>query len=76
MGSVLVFILVCMTLCSFLFCNYLEQEERAGCFAFIVFRMSCYCKCPVALPRGVVGWSAVCDFDISLSHLLVYYSLA
>ena len=34
---------------------HLDEEERAGCFAFIVFWMSCYCICPVALPRGAMG---------------------
>ena len=34
-------------------------------FAFIVFCMSRYCKCPVALPHGAVGWSDVCERDIS-----------
>ena len=33
--------------------------------AFIVLRMSCYCKCSVALPGGAMGWSAVCDCGIS-----------
>ena len=28
--------------------------------------------CPVALPYGVVGWSAVCDCGISLSHSLTF----
>ena len=32
----LVFILVCITLCAFQFCNHLEQEKGAGCFALIV----------------------------------------
>ena len=41
-----------------------EEEERAGCFAFIVFWMSCYCKCFVALPHGALGWSAVCGCGI------------
>ena len=27
----------------------------AGCFAFIVLQMSCYCKCSVDLPHGAVG---------------------
>ena len=40
-------------------------RERAGCFAFIVFSMSCYCERPVALSHGAVGWSAVCDCGIS-----------
>ena len=61
----LVFALVCITFFPFKFCNHLDEEERAGCFAFIVFWMSCYCKCPVALPHGAVGWSAVYDCGIS-----------
>ena len=58
--------LVVGILCLFLFCyallcvlstflNHLEEEERAGCFAFIVLRMYCYCKYSVTLPRGAVG---------------------
>ena len=61
----LVFVLICITLYPFLFCNHLGEEERAGCSAFIVFYMFCYCKCPVALLHGAVGWSAVCDCGIS-----------
>ena len=41
--------------------NRLVEEERAACFAFIVLRMSCCCRCSVTLPRGAVGLSAVCD---------------
>ena len=44
---------------------HLEEEEKAGCFAFIVLQMTCYCKCSMALPHGAVGWSAVCDGGIS-----------
>ena len=48
-------------LCLSLFCYalrvsiHLEEEEKAGCFAFIVLQMSCYCKRSVALPHGAVG---------------------
>ena len=36
-GSVLVFVLVCTTLaCITKWCNHLDEEERAGCFALIV----------------------------------------
>ena len=42
-----------------------NQEERAGCFVFVDFRMSCYCKCSVALPHGAAGGYAVCDCGIS-----------
>ena len=61
-GSVLVFVLVITLLCVLSkFCNHLDEEERAGCFAFIVFQMSCYCKCFVTLPHHAMGWSAVCN---------------
>ena len=49
-----------------------KQESRAGCFALIVFLMSCDCKCSVALPHGAVGWSAVCDCGISWSYALTF----
>ena len=42
-----------------------RERERAGCFPVIVFRMSCYRKCFVALPHGAMGWYAVCDCSIS-----------
>ena len=35
--------------------------------------MSCDSQCSVALPRGTVGWSAVCDCGISLSYSLAYF---
>ena len=34
-------------------------------FVSIVFLMSCYCKCSLALPHSAMGWSAVCDCGIS-----------
>ena len=60
-----VFVLLCITLCPFQFCNHIEEEDKAGCFAIIVLKMYCYYKCSVALPRGAVGWSVVCDYGIS-----------
>ena len=30
------FVLFCITVCPFKFCNHLEEEAKAGCFAFIV----------------------------------------
>ena len=61
----LAFVLVCITLCPFYFINHIDEEERAGCYALIVFWVSCYCKYPLALPHGAVGWYAVCDCCIS-----------
>ena len=43
--------------------NYLEEKD----FVFIVSSMSCHFICSVALPRGAMGWSAVCDSGISWS---------
>ena len=60
-----VFVLVCIILRPSLFCNHLEEKERAGSFAFIVLRISFYCKCSVALPHDVVGWSGVFNCCIS-----------
>ena len=48
-----------------LFCNHLEEEERAGSFVFTVLLISCYCKCSVAFPHDVVGLSGVYDCFIS-----------
>ena len=42
-----------------------DEEERAGCFAFIVFWMSCYCKCPVPLPH---------DAGIGLQFVIVVFA--
>ena len=64
-SSVFVFVLLCITLCKFYFCNHLEEEEKAGGVAIIVLPMYCNYECSVALPRSAVGWSAVCDCGIS-----------
>ena len=63
-------------LCPFWFVSHLDEEERAGCFAFIVFWISWYCKCPVALPHRARGWSAVLQLWYSLIILtfLQFYS--
>ena len=38
-----------------LFSNHLAREEKACCFALIVFLMSFHCYCSVTLPHDVVG---------------------
>ena len=50
--------------------NHLDEEEGAGCFTLIVYPMSCNCKCSTALPRGAVGWSALCDNGILVENLV------
>ena len=53
-------------LVSFLVFNHLDEEERVGCIALIVFLVLCCCYCSVALPHGAMGLSAICDCVISL----------
>ena len=60
---------------SFLVLHQLEEQERAGCFAFIVLRMFCYFKYSVTLPHGAVGWSAVCVVFPDYTHLLLMLPL-
>ena len=50
---------------SVLFCNHLDGEERAGCFALTAFLMAYGRQYYVALPHGAVGWSVVCNCGIS-----------
>ena len=52
------------------------EEEKAGCFAFIVLQMYCYCKCYVALPQGaVVGLQYVIVVFPYHTHLLFVLNL-
>ena len=63
-SSVFVFVLVCISLCPFWFCNYLDEDKRAGCFAVIIIWTSCCHILSVGLPRGAMGWSVVYDCGI------------
>ena len=65
------YVLLYVTLCLFQFCNHLDEEERAGCFAWFVFLVSHY-YC-VTLPCGDMGLSAVCDCGISGSYSLIIF---
>ena len=46
----------------------IENQNRAGCFAFLMSRGCC-----VTLPRGATGLSAVCDCGISWSYSLTFF---
>ena len=63
--SVIVLCCVVHYFMSILVCNHLDGEKivRADCFAQFVFLVSR--DCCVALPRGVMGLSAVCECGIS-----------
>ena len=61
-----------VTLCPFLFCNYLDKEERAGCFAlFVILVARDWC---VVLTHDGTGLSAVCDCGISWSYSLTIFA--
>ena len=56
--------MLCSTLCPFKFCNHLAEEDRV--VIVVVFSLVlCDCYCYLPLPRGALGWSSVCDCDIS-----------
>ena len=58
--------LMCVTLCPLWFCNHLDGEERASCFALFVLLVSR--NCCVALPHdatGIFGWSKGCMLNRS-----------
>ena len=65
--------MLCISLGPFKFCNHIDREERAGCYNLFVFLVSCNGYCSVALPRGVLGWSAVGDFLYFLIILTNFY---
>ena len=58
----------CVCLCFVCICVYSSFavifEGKKELIAFLVLRVSCYCKCSVILPHGAVGWSALCDCGI------------
>ena len=68
--SVIVLCFVVHYLCPFLFCNHLDGEDRAECFALFVLLVSrdgC-----VVLPCGAMELSVVCDCGIFYhTHLLL-----
>ena len=57
------YVLLCVTLCPFKFCNNLDGVKRAGCFALFVFLVSR--DCCVALPHD-----ATVGLEISLNRRL------
>ena len=61
------FFLSRITLCPFLFCNHLEEEEKAEYLAIIALQMYCYYKCYVAFLT--VHWVGLaCVIMVFLDH--------
>ena len=52
-GLCWVLVLLCSTLCPFLFCNHPSGDERDGCFTFVVFRISFFCFRSLTLGASV-----------------------
>ena len=46
-GGCIVLVLLCSTECPFYFCNQLTEDERAVCFALIVYLDKIKIKCQV-----------------------------
>ena len=42
-----------------------RKRKLVALLLYTALQMYCYYKCSVALPRGAMGWSAVCDCVIS-----------
>ena len=57
--------LVCITLFLTSLAIILTRKRELVALLLSFLFISCHCKCPVALPHGAVGWSAVCDCGIS-----------
>ena len=56
-------------LCALLsFAIILKRKRELIALFFTVLLISCYCKCSVAFPHDVVGWSGVYDYFISWSY--------
>ena len=71
----LVFYVFCSLFSSAVFVVSSARKERAGCFTAILPLLnliSCDCLCPVSLPRGAMGWSAVCDYGIFCSYMYLF----
>ena len=52
----------------FYVCNHLAEEERAGCFTFIVFLLPFGCLCSICVSSS---WCLGLVCDLWLCHLLV-----
>ena len=71
----LFYVLLSVTLCPFWFCNHLNGEDRADCFALFVFLV--YRGCYLALPcdATVCLWFAIVVFpDHTHLHFLALLS--
>ena len=54
--------------------DYLDGEEKTGCYALFVFLVPR--DCCVALPRGATGLSTVCDCGNSWSYSFIILYIA
>ena len=68
-----VIVLHFVTVCSFLFCDHLDGEERASWLLCLVC-LSGSRDCCVAIPLSAMGLSAVCDCDTHLLFLGVIHA--
>ena len=69
------FVLLCIIVFPFKFCNHPDEKDRVGCFNLIVSLISCDRLFSVALPHGDVCWSVECNCGTSQVglFLLTFY---
>ena len=71
LSTLTIYVLLCCDinyLFLFLICNHLSDDEKAGCFAFLVFLLSCNCLFSVSHPKGSIGLSAACNCGLPSSY--------
>ena len=65
-GALCLSLFHCVLLCVHSsFAIILKKNKKLGALLLLSFRCIVTIICFVALPRGIVGWSAVCDCGIS-----------
>ena len=60
-------------LCTVLSVFSCSGEKKAGCFALVLSLLLCGHWCSFSLPRGALGWFAVCGCGISLTYYFTFY---
>ena len=68
----LVIVSVSITLCSFMFCNHLDEDDRAGCFALIVLCLATVNVLWLFLTEPCVGRQCVIVVLPDRTHLFLY----
>ena len=66
-----VFVLLCITLCPFYFCNHLEEEEKASCLSLLSYR--CTVTINVLWLFFAVPWVGMQCVIVIFPDILTYF---